>query len=121
MYFVLEKVSVDVSICSSHPPLTVYLSFNTHNTYKRIIRNYNLANFRGLNLDLASVNWDEVFTSDNIDDIYNNFTKIYSTLIEKHVPTKTITIRPSDRPYITTAIRRKMRQSKRIHRRAVRT
>ena len=41
-------------------------------------------------------------------------------LIEKHVPTKTFTIRASDKPYITTSIRRRMSQMKRIYKRAVR-
>lgn len=59
-----------------------------------------------MNAGLTLVKWDEeVFNND----IYNNFTEKYSKLIEKHVPTKTVTIRPSDKPYITTAIRKRMR------------
>lgn len=84
-----------------------------------MIKNYNLANYQGLNADLTLVNWDEeVFNTENINDIYNNFTEKYSKLIEKHVPTKTVTIRPSDKPYITTAIRKRMRQRKRIHKKS---
>lgn len=71
-----------------------------------------------MNAGLTLVKWDEeVFNND----IYNNFTEKYSKLIEKHVPTKTVTIRPSDKPYITTAIRKRMQQRKRIHKKAVRT
>ena len=122
--YCVEDDSVVDPICSSHCPVTVHLSFKTHKqlAYKRTIRNYNLSNFKDLNIDLALVDWgEEVFNSENINDIYNNFIKIYSTLIEQHVPTKTVTVRPSDKPYITTAIHRRMRQRKRIHRRAVRT
>ena len=77
------------------------MSFKTHKqlAYKSTIRIFNLANFKDLNIDLALVNWDEeVFNSENLNDIYNNFIKIYPTLIEKHVPTKTVTIRLSDKP-----------------------
>ena len=58
--------------------LTVHLYFKIHKqlAYKRSIRNQNLANFKDLNIDLAFVNWVEgVFNFENINDIYNNFTK----------------------------------------------
>lgn len=80
----IENVIVDEPICSWHSPVTIHLSFKTpkQKAYKRVIKNYNLANYQGLNADLTLVNWDEdEFNTENINDIYNNFTEKYSKLI----------------------------------------
>ncbi|XP_062581833.1 uncharacterized protein LOC134243596, partial [Saccostrea cucullata] len=120
----VKSVVVDEPICSSHSPVSIEISFQTYkqHAFKRTIRNYDNANYQGLNNDLQNVNWDEkVFTSNNMNDVYENFTCTYLTLVDKHIPKKQITIRPSDKPYITTEIRRKMRQRKRIHKKAMHT
>lgn len=36
-------------------------------------------------------------------------------MLIKNIPKKVVTIRPSDKPFMTSAIRRKMRQRNRVH------
>lgn len=71
----IENVIVDEPICSSHSPVTIHLSFKIpkQKAYKRVIKNYNLANYQGLNADLTLVDWDE--------EVFNQKTLMIYTII----------------------------------------
>ena len=47
--------------------------------------------------------------------MYSNFLNIYTHNVNRFIPTKEVTIRPSDKPFMNNAIRRKMRQRNIIH------
>lgn len=73
-----------------------------------------MANYQGLNDDLININWDKsVFNSININDVHQNFTSTVWHIINKQIPTKQITIRPTDT--ITIEIWKKMRPKKLKH------
>lgn len=79
-----------------HIPLTLFIK----KSFQKCNKNQYPAKYQGLNADLSLLNWvEEVFNSENRNDIYNNFTQKYPKLTEKHVPTKTVIVRPSDKPY----------------------
>ena len=85
-------------------------------SYKRTIRKYDNANYEGFVSDLDNINWEENFNScGNINNIYSKFLNIYSDNVNKHIPTKIVTIRPADKPFMNNSIRRKIRQRNRIH------
>ena len=66
--------------------------------------------------------WDEeVFNTNDIDDVYSAFMQITNECINRHIPTKVVTIRPKDKVFMTNTIRRLMRKRNRTHRKAVRT
>ena len=84
-----------------------------------MIRNYNLANFDTNNNDLLSTDWDsEVFNSDNVNDVYSYFTNKLEECISRNIQTKTITVRPNDKPFMNNEIRLKMRQRNQMYRKA---
>ena len=59
----------------------------------------NAADIEGLVDELNITNWDDlVFNSDNINDVYSNFLKMLYDAVKKYIPTKTITVRPNDKP-----------------------
>lgn len=114
----IESVNVLTPFCSTHCPVGADLHFKTfkQHSYKRYVRNYANANYIQLRKDLLDVDWNmEVFNTHNINDIYDNFTKVYNHYVDKNIPKKVVTIRPSDKPFMTSAIRRKMRQRNRVH------
>ena len=114
----IETVNILTPFCSTHSPVGVDLHFKTfkQHSYKRYIRNYTKANYSQLCTDLSNVDWDrEVFNTHNINDINDNFMKIYNHYVDKNIPKKVVTIRPSDKPFMTSAIRCKMRQRNRVH------
>lgn len=62
-----------------------------------------------------------MFNSTNINDVYKNFTDVFTQHVNQHIPKKVVVIRPSDKPFMTNAIKRKMRQRNRIHYKAKKT
>ena len=114
----VNSVDVLTPVCSTHAPVLAEISFKTfkQHSFKRQIRNYNAADIEGLADELNITNWDDlVFNSDNINDVYSNFLKILDDAVKKYIPTKTITVRPNDKPFMNNKIRNKIRQRNRIH------
>lgn len=114
----IENIDVLTPFCSTHSPVTLEIHFKTYKqrAYRRILTDYAHADYTSLNSDLLQVNWDrDVFNSTNINDVYKNFTDIFTQHVNQHIPKKVVVIRPSDKPFMTNAIRRKMRQHNRIH------
>ena len=114
----INSVDVLTLVCSTHAPVLAEISFKTfkQHSFKRKIRNYDAADIEGLADQLNITNWDNiVFNSDNINDVYSNFLKILDDTVNKFIPTKTITVRPNDKPFMNNKIRNKIRQRNRIH------
>jgi hypothetical protein len=111
-------VDILTPVCSAHAPVLAEIAFKTfkQHSFKRQIRNYNTADIEGLADELNITNWDDiVFNSDNINDVYSNFPKILDDAVKKYLPTKTITVRPNDKPFMNNKIRNKIRQRNIIH------
>ena len=109
---------LNTPVCSTHAPVSAEISFKAfkQHSFKRQIRNYNAADIEGLADRLNITNWDNlVFNSDNINDVYYNVLKILDDTVNKFIPTKTITVRPNDKPFMNNKIRNKIRQRNRIH------
>lgn len=65
---------------------------------------------------MLQINWDkEVFISENINEIYSNFVSTLNNCIDKHIPKKTITVRPRDKVFMNGTIRQLMRKRNRTH------
>ena len=114
----VKSVEVLSPFCSSHSPVTAEINFkiNKEYSYKRTIRKYDSADYAGFVSDIKNIDWNNTFNScDNINDMYSKFLDIYSFHVNKHIPTKTITVRPTDKPFMNNTIRRKIRQRNRIH------
>ena len=53
-----------------------------------------------------------------VNENYSNFLFILNEACDKHIPTKTVVIRPDDKPYMNSSIRNAIRKRNRIHYRA---
>ena len=107
-------------LCSSHCVVSFEIKYKCYKrtAYKRTIRNYNAANYEEINNDLSSLDWEPVFTEPNINDVYLKFLDNIENCVNCHIPTKTVIIRPNDKPFINNGIRLKIRQRNRVHRKA---
>lgn len=117
---IVDKVYVASPFCSTHSPVNFDVKYKTFKqyAYKRTVRNYNCTNFKDVECDLNTVDWDTgVFIREN-NEIYDNFSQIYNKILDKHIPTKVITIRPRDKPFMNKSILLKMRKRNRIHTKA---
>jgi hypothetical protein len=114
----VNSVDVLTPVYSTHAPILAEISFKTfkQHSFQRQIRNYNAVDIEGLADELNITNWDDlVFNSDNINDVYSNFLKLLDDAVKKYLPTKTITVRPNDKPFMNNTIRNKIRQRNIIH------
>ena len=93
---------------------TEYLTFASQNKKLSHVEygNYDLLRQKAVDTDWNSLR------PDNINNYAQNITDQILTLAESCIPNKTITIRPSGPPWITTAIKRYIRKRKRAYRTA---
>jgi hypothetical protein len=61
------------------------------------------------------VNWDKLFQDvENVDDLYNEWFTCVEQVLKTFVPTRTVVIRPRDKPWMTSEIRRAIRKRNRL-------
>ena len=101
-----------------HCPVSIKLSktIQTYLTYKRMVWNFKRGNYDQLRTILHNTHWDSVFVKDNIHDMTVEFMDILSHICEVCVPHYETTIRPNTKRYITTAIKKLIRQRDRAYR-----
>ena len=89
-------------------------------TFTRRIYSYNKGNFNLLREKATSVDWNSL-QDDNIDVYASNIESKITSLARECIPNKNIKVRPYEPPWLTTSLKRKIRQRKRAYRKAKRT
>ncbi|MCG8033360.1 MAG: reverse transcriptase family protein, partial [Candidatus Thiodiazotropha taylori] len=102
-----------------HCPIYGILNFckPRQKAFSRRIWKYEQGNYQLLRQKALETDWNSL-QHNNINIYAQNITKEILTIAESCIPNKTVTIRPSDPPWITTAIKRYIRKRKRAYRRA---
>ena len=110
-------VSVPVSSCD-HCVVSAVLNFKIkkEKSYKRLVWQYNRANFAEFRNALAESNLDECLECNTIDESASMWTEKFLNIARTCIPNKVATIRPNDSPWYNNTLRR----LKRIARRAFR-
>lgn len=89
-------------------------------SYVRQIWKYDQGNYELMKYTASVTDWDSLQHSD-INIYAKNLTDCISSITESCIPNKKVIIRPSDPPWITTAIKRQIRKRKRAYRKAKQT
>ena len=89
-------------------------------TFTRHIYSYNKGNFNLLREKATSVDWNSL-QDDNIDVYASNIEFKITSLARECIPNKNIKVRPYEPLWLTTFLKRKIRQRKRAYRKAKRT
>ena len=92
-----------------HSPVYCRINFKTtvKRAYHRTIWNYNEANLDGLYDALSSAPWHVAFaTSDNGNESLEYWQNLYLQNINSFIPNKNVIIRPKDKPWVTTELKR---------------
>jgi hypothetical protein len=63
-------------------------------------------------------NWSILFENTTVNQNYSNFLSILKEACDKHIPTQTVLIRPDDKPFMNSLIRKAIRKRNHIHYRA---
>ena len=106
-----------------HCPILVLLKFLRPSTksFKRKIRNYERADFTQFRENLISFNLEEKLVTENIDDNVVCIQEALDVACENSVPSKIVTIRPDEPPWITCHIKNLIRKRKRAFRKFKKT
>ena len=99
-----------------HCPVFCVLNFTKPKTpiYQRKIYLYDRGNYDAFSNDLILTDW-QALKSDDIDTYAINVTERIKTLVDKHIPNKSIKVRKSDPPWLNTNIKRLLRKKKRLY------
>ncbi len=103
--FVTDKV------ISDHFGTYAYIQIDVQNSipYKRRMWNYKRADFNRLNDMIGAEDW-SFLRGDNLDTASESFISKFLDLAKSCIPTSLVEVRPNDRPWYNTDIRRKSRQ-----------
>ena len=88
-------------LCSGHKPIHAFLNTSKHSptVFKRLVWNFNDANFDLFRSELLKIDWDNVINShDDIDASVESFTDIFMNIAKQCLPNKICTIRGKDKP-----------------------
>ena len=105
-----------------HCPIYGVLKFSKpkQNTYTRHIWSYDRGNYELLRQKASNTDWNSLHDT-NIHLYSPNITNCIISLAKECNPNKTIRIRPSDPPWITTHLKKCIRKRKRAYKQAKRT
>ena len=94
-----------------HCPIYCYLNFTKPKNvpYERLIWQYDKGDFVGLRLEASRCDWDS-FSNPDIDIYASNVTNCLLNLAKKYIPSKNVTVRPSDPSWLHNDVRRLMRK-----------
>lgn len=109
---------------SDHDATIIYIKIplKTNKVYKRLVWNYRQADFQKCNELIEAFNWGTIINSRNsMNTNCNNFTEKYMGIVQECVPRKEVTVRPNDKLWFNSDLRREIRKRDRLHKNAVRT
>ena len=111
------NVDISSNFCSDHCPVSadVNVKVNKQLCFKRIIKIYDKADYASMNDELNIIDWNTIFHNKTINDDYSNFLSTINRVCDKHIPSKVVVIRPDDKPFMNSSIRKAIRKRDRIH------
>ena len=95
-------------------------SYSTVHTFERNIWLYNKANFESLNNKIKNFNWNNLLNC-SINEACRLFTNTFIDFVKECIPSKTITVRPDDKPWFDSKIRKFCRLRDRLKANALKT
>lgn len=106
--------------CPTMCKLAIYL--HKEKSYKRFIWDFKNADVTNLNDALSSAPWSVAFeTFNDIDDIVHYWTSLFLEIATEYIPTREITVRPRDKPWVTKRLKTLIRNKNRLWKRYKRT
>ena len=95
--------------------ISISQKHNFNRSYTRKIWQYKNADIDTLNSLIANYDWGRLITdADNMDSATINFSTKYMSLVRECIPEKTVTIRPKDKPWFDSTLRKTNRKRDRL-------
>lgn len=119
----ISRTLVLPEICSDHrvPCVHIKIPKITSKPFKRIIYNYNRLDQTKFNDLLSTTDWDNILSNNDVNDSAEIFTQTLFGLAKQCMPSKHITVRPQDAPWINEHIKFLIFEKNKIHKVAKQT
>jgi len=95
----------------------IRIQIKCQRAYPRVIWKYNLGDYLSLNEMLANAPWVTMDIFQDIDDAAGYFKSLFLDACKSFIPTKSVTIRPRDEPWMVNDVHRKIRRHTRAYKR----
>lgn len=114
---IVQKVGVLPAVQSDHrcPFIEIKSESMRNSSFKRTIYNYNKLDNEKFNNMLDQADWNEIVSLESLNEAAETFTNKLMTLAKTCMPSKTITIRENDAPWMTEEIRKLIERKLRVH------
>ena len=103
---------------SDHNACVSYLNIvsNLNSSFKREIWIYKKGDYEKYNKLISEFDWECLLqNSRNVEEACDNFTTEYLTMAKECIPSRLITIRPTDKPWMNSELRREIKIRERLH------
>lgn len=98
------------------------MNYRTNRAYKRSVWRYKDADFDKLNKLINDCDWRNIISNaENVNTATENFTSQYLKLIRECIPEKSVTIRPKDKPWFDSTLRKTIIIRNRLRNKALKT
>ena len=106
MPYIDSRVIDTPNYISDHKATYIILPFHyeIQNTYTRLVWLYKSANFETLKQDIIQYDWSCLYDG-SLDEKCVKFTNIFLGMVKSNIPSKTVVIRPDDKPWYDHEIR----------------
>lgn len=118
--YLITHVEVLPEICSDHRVPTCYIKTKKlqNHKFKRTIYNYkNIDQDKFRNL-IQNTDWNNIMQTDDVDVGAQNFTETFFNISKQCMPSKQITVRENDAPWINNEIRFLIAEKNKVHKSA---
>ena len=114
-YFVVSGTVSSPSTCDHS---VIYACMNISlvkpKCYRRTIWDMSNIDIHKMNDALAVLKRDNFLITDDINSVYDQWFQSFYQILESHVPHKSVVIRPRDKPWMNTSIRKSIRKRNRL-------
>lgn len=98
------------------------MNYKINRSYKRNVWRYKDADFDKLNKLINDCDWRNIISNaENVNNATELFTSQYLKLVRECIPEKSVTIRPKDKPWSDSTLRKTIRIRNRLRNKALKT
>lgn len=117
---IISSVDVLPAFCSDHSVLLAILNYKSHRNFrfKRTIYNYEKLDNEKFQALLSLEDWNKIFTDFPIDVSCELFTLTFFEIAKQCMPSKCITVRSRDVPWLNAQIKNTLRLKNRLYKKA---
>ena len=111
-----EVIGVDRSISDHNATMiNIKIPYSIKKTYMRKVWQYKHVDLLKLNNEISEFQWESYLKEcTDIDIMSSSFTQKYLEIISRNIPSKMIQVRPSDKPWFNSHIKREIRTRNRL-------